>query len=326
MLRDLLDDDDPSIAAILMVIAQVRPDVLVLTDFDYDADGLAAAAFQTRLGAHGLEFEHMYFQPPNSVHMTSLDLDGDGYLGGNDDRQGFGRFAGDEGMLVLSRLPIDHASSHDYSAITWSSLSWATLPVNDGAPFPSPAAQQLQRLSSSGHWQVTFVPDNANPFSVLIHNATPPVFDGPEDRNGLRAKDELAFWSHFIDGAFGPAPEHFVLAANTNLDPNDGDGHSNAMAHLLSSPALIDAQPSSRGAAEQYDPSQSGPAALDTANWPEVDGPGNLRVSYVLPSSNWDVLGSGVFWPPTAGKDAWILGQDGLAAGPHHLVWVDVRR
>ena len=63
----------------------------------------------------------------------------------------------------------------------------------------------------------------------------------------------------------------------------------------------------------------------DTANWPD-DGPGKLRVSYVLPSTDWSVTGAGVFWPAPDDPARPFIGDDGQRAGPHRLVWVDVSR
>tara|TARA_R110002051_G_scaffold137753_2_gene210265 strand:- start:18025 stop:18384 length:360 start_codon:yes stop_codon:yes gene_type:complete len=113
------------------------------------------------------------------------------------------------------------------------------------------------------------------------------------------------------------------VIGNANLDPFDGEGLSAAMAQFLINPAIQDPMPQSRGAAGFADAAQVGPAQNDTASWPQ-DGPGNLRVSYVLPSADWQVTGAGVFWPEPDDPLAALLGTDGLAAGPHHLVWVDV--
>ena len=33
---------------------------------------------------------------------------------------------------------------------------------------------------------------------VLVSHPTPPTFDGPEDRNGLRNADEIAFWKQYV--------------------------------------------------------------------------------------------------------------------------------
>jgi hypothetical protein len=44
-----------------------------------------------------------------------------------------------------------------------------------------------------------------------------------------------------------------------------------------------------------------------------------MRLDYVLPSTGFGLIGSGVFWPRADSEDAKIAdGSD------HHLVWVDV--
>jgi hypothetical protein len=160
------------------------------------------------------------------------------------------------------------------------------------------------------------------PLLIHAHAATPPVFDGPEDRNGLRARDELRLWEAWLDGALGPRPDlPFVLLAKTNLDPADGEGDRAAMAAVLSRPDLRDPRPASPGARAAADPTHSGDPALDTADW--SDGPpGNLRVSYALPSRHWEVLASGVIWPEPGAP----LHPEAEAAGPHRLVWAEIRR
>jgi hypothetical protein len=160
---------------------------------------------------------------------------------------------------------------------------------------------------------------------LMVWSATPPVFDGPEDRNGLRNRDELRLWTAVLDGALGAPPgEHFVIAGNANLDPADGEGLREAMAAFLADPRLTDPLPLSAGGAAAADPAQAGNPALDTADWAET-GPGNLRVSYVLPAAVWEVTGSGVLWP-AADETAALSAEDLVAAGPHRLVWVDLRR
>ena len=315
LLRDI-GKDDPQIAAIAAVIADTRPDILLLTDFDYDYDSIALKAFQVMLAATGLTLDHRFATQPNTGQMTAFDLDQNGRLGEARDAQGYGRFAGDGGMAVLSRWPIATIDVRDYSALLWQDLPGAQLP-----PMPEGVAQ-IQRLSTSGHWIVPVdTPDG--PINLMAFAATPPVFDGPEDRNGLRNRDELRFWSLVLDGAFGPPPPDFVVLGNANLDPSDGDGLRPAIAEFLADPRLIDPMPRSAGGAQAADPDQFGDPALDTADWPD-GAPGNLRVSYVLPARSFTVIGAGVVWPSPNESD--LLGSDGLLTGPHRLVWVDVIR
>jgi len=303
LLRDIQSGDDPQIAAIREIIARISPDVLLLTDFDYDLDGVALGAFADSFVPR---YPHSFAMRPNAGMATGLDLDGNGRLGDARDAQGYGRFAGDGGMAILSRYPIDAARVTDLSETLWKDLPGATLPVAAGAPFPSAAAQDILRLSSTGHWIVPISLPDGPPLSLLAFSATPPVFDGPEDMNGLRNRDELLMWDVVLKGGFGPAPDGFVLAGNANLDPQKGEGFSQAMAAFLNNPRLQDPLPNQ-----------------DTADWPD-DGPGRLRVSYVLPAIDWTVTGAGVFWPEPDDPDRALLGDDGQAAGPHRLVWVEI--
>lgn len=319
LLRDILAAKDPQIAAIVAVINDVSPDILLLTDVDFDAGGVALAAFSDALRR---PYPYQFTLRPNSGLQTGLDLDGNGFAGDDRDAMGYGRFAGDGGMALLSRFPIKTDNVIDYTTLLWRDLPDAGLPMSDGQLFPSAAVFDTLRLSSSGHWVVPFDLGKGQ-ITVLASSSTPPVFDGAEDFNGLRNRDELRLWDHLLNGTFGAVPVHPVVMGNTNLDPADGDGRREAMSGFLARPDLQDPQPRSAGGAAAADAGQTGVPALDTVDWP--DGrPGNLRVSYILPSAQLRVLGAGVFWPDPADPLAAVLGDDGLAAGAHRLVWVDV--
>ncbi len=322
LLRDIRKGADPQIDAIAEVVAAVAPDVIVFTDFDYDLDGLALSAFMELFATKGIVFPHRFAALPNTGMQTGLDMDGDGRKGDARDGQGYGRFSGNGGMAVLSRWPIDVENVTDFSAMLWRDLRGAVLPIKDGEAFPSLAVNEIQRLSTSSHWIVPILPPDSEPFDIFAWSATPPVFDGPEDKNGLRNRDELRLWETVIDDG-RDAP--FFVIGNANLDPFDGDGLVDAMSRFLARSDIQDPTPQSLGALFAADPAHKGPAQMDTANWPR-DGPGNLRVSYVLPSVAWDVADAGVFWPAPDDPKAALLGADGMAAGAHHLVWVDVAR
>ena len=319
LLRDIQRGEDKQIAAAVAVIARASPDILALQGMDWDLDGVAITALADLLRTAGVDYRHIYAPRPNSGMASDLDLDGDGRLGGAGDAQGYGTFTGRGGIAVLSRFPILTDKARDFSAVLWQDLPDALLPQRpDGTPFPSLEAQALQRLSSTGHWVVPVRLPNGTEVTILTFQAGPPVFDGPEDRNGRRNHDEILFWRAFLDGDFGPAPDaRFVLAGGANLDAQDSDGRHPAIRALLSDPRLQDPQPRSAGAAGAGDQGHKGPDALDTVDWPRV---GRFRVDYVLPSRNLRVNDAGVFWPRS--NEA---GAELLQASDHRLVWIDIQ-
>lgn len=326
LLRDIAKGQDPQVKAVVQVIAAAAPDIVLLQRIDYDIEIRALSALADALRAAGLDYPHLFALPPNRGMRTGVDLDGDGRTGRPGDAQGFGDFTGQGGMAILSRFPIEAEVVRDFSALLWADLPGATLPVWDGQPVLSAQARGVQRLSSTGHWDVP-VQVGGTVLHLLAFHATPPVFDGPEDRNGLRNRDELRLWPLYLDGALpGPPPPEgrFVLLGDANLDPSDGDGRSAAMRTALADPRLSDPRPVSAGgplaAAAQggVNVGQRGDPALDTADWDD-DGPGNLRVDYALPSADLRVTGAGVFWP-AEGPMADTVAQ----ASRHRLVWVDI--
>lgn len=319
MLRDIARGD-PAAEAAAQVIAGVAPDVILLQGVDWDLDLLTLKALRGLIAEAGHDFPFLFAARPNSGWATGLDLDGDGRRGGPGDAQGYGRYPGDGGMAVLSRHPIGQVS--DLSGALWAGFDWAALPREGGKLFPSEAALEVQRLSSVGHWIVP-VELAGETVTLMAFHAGPPVFDGPEDRNGKRNHDEIMLWRHLMDGAPGPAPERrFVILGDANLDPADGEGRREAIRALLDDPRLRDGEPRSAGAELAADPGQAGDPGLDTVDWrgAEEGGPGNLRVSYVLPSADFELRGGGVFWPPPGASGH----EMAVRASRHRLVWLDI--
>lgn len=320
LLRDILRGDDPQVTALADVVAHVAPDILVLQGVDYDLELWALTALRDRFAQNGPVYPHLFALRPNTGLATGHDMDGDGRLGEPEDSQGYGEFSGQAGMAILSRQPLDVAGVRDFSALLWRDMPGALLPQRqDGAPFPSAEAQAALRLASVSHWMVP-VAHPSGPLHLLTFHASPPVFDGPEDRNGRRNHDQILFWRHLLDGRFGPPPTaRFVLIGNANQDPADGDARREAIGALLDDPRLKDPRPARDGDAPQT-PGQSGDPRLDTVDWPDP-GPGPLRVSYILPSRDWQVAASGVYWPDPDTPE----GQTAAAASRHRMVWVDLR-
>ncbi len=314
LLRDILSGDDPQVASAAAVIRAADADAIVLAGFDYDYGMVALDAFADLIGG----YPHRFALRPNTGMATGRDLDGDRRLGGPGDAQGYGEFAGQGGLAILSRFPVDHGAVQDFSDLLWTDLPDA---------IPHDGVDPGQRLSTTAHWVVPLVTD----FGLLrlaVWHASPPVFDGPEDRNGRRNHDEAAFWLRYLEGAFGPPPTgRFILAGFANLDPEDGDGRGKALNALLVHPLLSDPRPqSAQGRAVALsdggvNDAQSGDPALDTADWPDdPDRPGNMRVDYLLPSRDLEIADAGVFWPA---PDA-PLGDEVVIASRHRLVWVDL--
>ncbi|MGV8988589.1 MAG: endonuclease/exonuclease/phosphatase family protein [Cypionkella sp.] len=318
LLHHLTRADDPRIEAGIAVIRHLDADVLLLTKFDYDFEGRALRALQERLRAAGLDYPEALALRPNTGVETGLDLNHDGALRGPRDAQAYGRFAGQAGMAILSRYPIDRAAIRDFTALLWANLPGADLP-----PDLTPEAALIQRLSTSGHYEVPLTYDTGKTLRLLVWYATPPVFDGLEDRNGRRNADETALWLHLLNGdlpqippatgVYPPPEAPFLVIGEPNLDVNDGDGKPQSLRALLALPALQD--PAPRGTSGRSDAGHKGDPALDTAFFPKSNM--GLRLDLILPSRDITVTGAGVMWPPVTDPIADTL----TTASTHHPVW-----
>jgi hypothetical protein len=321
------------------VVQRCDVDVLLLCELDRDDAAASAAVFaeQYLAKAQGkrqpIAFPFRYAGPVNTGEPSGLDLDGDGAAGGPGDAWGFGLFPGQYGMALFSRHPIATEGIRTFRQLRWSAMPGALRP--DGLGDDAWAAL---RLSSKSHWDVP-IRVLGTEIHLLCSHPTPPVFDGPEDRNGKRNHDEIRFWVDYLtpgqDGwivddagrAGGLGDGHFVVLGDLNCDPVDGDARRDALLRLLSHPRVVDPAPRGDGAAaaatKQWGANsvQKGDASLDTGDFDDLPGrgPGNLRVDYALPSKSLVLAGRGVFWPPP--HDA---ANALLPASDHRLVWIDV--
>lgn len=319
LLRDILKGDDPAVTVAADVIAEVAPDVLLLTGFDYDLRNAALGAFRDHLEERGAVYPHVFSRRPNTGIDSGFDLDGNGRLGEPRDMQGFGRFAGEGGMAILSRFPF-RSNAKDISTLLWRDLPGAILPEG----FYAEPALDVLRLSSTAHWDVPITVAGQE-VRLLAYHAGPPVFDGPEDRNGRRNHDETRLWNLYLEGTIGSGvTQPFVILGDANLDPADGEGRGAAMKALIARSDVQDPRPRSPGGIAAANPEHRGNPGLDTADWRDEDGPGNLRVDYVLPSTAFRVLDAGVFWPAPSDPKAALLGLEEEGATRHRLVWVDL--
>ena len=309
LLNDLRKADVPQRLAAVQVIAELDADILLLTAIDFDLRGDALGALADQLAAAGQPYSYRLALRPNTGVPTGLDLDGNGQLNEPRDAQGWGRFPGEGGMAVLSRLPIG-PDLRDFSTYLWADLPGNLMPDTD-------PARDIQRLHTTGAYEIPVQLPSGQTLRLLAYYASPPVFDGPEDRNGRRNHDETAFFTQLLNGDLPlDAPQSpFVILGQPNLDPADGEGRRDAIDALLANPAVQDPRP--KGSHNRVEPGQNGDPALDTALYDKIGG---LRVELILPSSDLTVTDAGILWPP----DSDPLAQTLTTASRHRPLWVDV--
>ena len=364
LIRDLKSGDHPQCQAIASVIRAVEPDVLLLNEVDYSTtednaglfhDMYLTAADPDLLGNGPWPMPHRFSAEVNTGEPSHLDLNRNQRTDDPEDAWGFGRFAGQYGMAVLSRYEIDLKASRTFQRLRWSELPNALQPAfpETGEKYYSPEIWSRLRLPSKSLWDVV-VKIPGSPLHVLASHPTPPVFDGPEDRNGCRNHDEIRLLLEYIhQGVLQPkdtnsaefwqddqgrlgclaSDARFVIAGDLNCDPHDGDSRRESLLQLLAHHRVqSEPVPVSQGAVQASQKqagkniSHRGPAQHDTGDFND-EAAGNMRIDYVLPSKGFEVVQSGVFWPeiPSDSHETFDLLKKLNEASDHHLVWVDVK-
>jgi 3-phytase/alkaline phosphatase D len=359
LIADLSTPDNAQAQVIAEIIQRTRPDVLLINELDYDDQGgsydsLAAQLFQdnylsvSQNGAEPIEYDFRFVAPSNTGIPCGRDLDKNGSVGGPNDAYGFGFFPGQFGMAVYSMFPIDYANVRTFQLFLWKDMPGAMLPIDPatGESWYDEGDLDVFRLSSKNHWDVPILIDGKTVHFLTSH-PTPPVFDGPEDRNGTRNNDEIRFWADYIipsrsryiyddlgqTGGLTPG-DPFVIAGDQNSDPFDGDSVPGSIDQLLEHPLVnTKVTPYSEGGPEQAELQDQnnddhiGDPAFDTADFAEASfgGPGNLRADYVLPRKQLQITDAGVFWPTTDDPLFRLTGPGfPVVSSDHRLVWVDV--
>lgn len=342
LVDDLVAGNDKA-HKIAHVIQVVRPDVLLLNEFDYDEGLDAITEFNTKyLGvghddAEAFTYPYVYSNEVNTGQPSGVDLDNDGATDGWNDCFGFGKHPGEYGMVVLSQFPIDTEAARTFQKFKWIEMPNAQLPTNPetGRAFYSDEALEIFRLSSKSHWDVQ-IDVKGTTLHFLVSHPTPPVFDGPEDRNGKRNHDEIRLFadyivpekSHYIvddKGVAGGIPDgaHFVIAGDLNADPADGASFANAIRQLTTHP-LVQSSPVPTGKGgvefgkERANAEHKGDPSHDTADFDDRRT-GNLRADYVLPSKTMKLHDAGIFWPASNDPHGTLID-----ASDHRLVWIDL--
>lgn len=336
-LAQALAEQHPQIQAIAEIVQHIRPDILVLNEFDYDPSGQALAQFQrdylavSQQGESPIDYAYAYSAPVNTGVMSPFDLNRDGKVAADaNDAWGYGWYPGQYGMVVLSRYPIDHAAVRTFQKFRWADMPGALRPLLPGTsePWYTDEVWAELPLSSKSHWDVP-VNIAGRVVHVLVSHPTPPVFDGKENRNGRRNHDEVRFWADYLrpshaayiyddQGGRGGLAEQqrFIVAGDLNASIESEDNVPGTI-ELLLDHALINASvtPASQGGA-LHSPDNDY-ARYHTAGW-------RKRADYLLPSKfGIKVIDAGVFWPTSGEPKAELVEQRGRSSD-HRLVWMDI--
>lgn len=336
-----LKENNQQIKNIAEIIQQINPDVILLNEFDHVDDHhknlryfLSHYLAQGQNGQSSINYPYFYQGKVNTgVKITGDVNDNNQVSQSPKDVHGFGYFEGHFGMALLSKYPIDEKQIRTFQHFKWRDMPNALKPIDPETkrPWYSEKTWQALRLSSKSHWDIP-VNINGKTIHILASHPTPPVFDGPEDRNGKRNHDEIRFWFDYINGEQahyiyddlghkgGIAPqEPFVIIGDQNASIINGDAiytkSSQGIYALLHSNKIQDPMPASLGG-KQHDPKNKN-AQYYTAHW-------GMRADYILPSSfGFSIKDSGVFWPQIS-DDNYRLIENRKASSDHRLVWVDV--
>ncbi|MEY4567176.1 MAG: hypothetical protein RLY14_2146, partial [Planctomycetota bacterium] len=347
-----LERDSQQAKRIAAVLRVVRPDIVLLNEFDYSPNHVAETLFsekylaapQGAIAGEPIEYRYRYSADVNTGEPSGLDLDNNGKTDDPNDAWGFGKYPGHYGMLLLSKYPIRASEIRSFRKFLWSELPGAKRPSDPdtGQSYYSDEVWKQLRLSSKSHWDVP-IDTPHGVIHLLCSHPTPPAFDGPENRNGNRNHDEIRLWKEYIEnqnasfliddaGKRGGLSEGrpFVIAGDLNADPIDGDDQGEAIKQLLQSPMVnASTTPRADGGKEsaqrqgKKNSEHKGDPAEDTSDFNDRN-PGNLRVDYVLPSIHFKITRSGIFWPTF--KQCMPIDPNWMSASDHRLVWIDISK
>ena len=263
-------------AAVAEIIQRIRPEVLLINEFDY-IDGPVTGndltdAFQanylgvSQIGQATIHYDYVFVAPSNTGISSGFDLNNNGAvvttpgtIAYGDDSLGFGEFPGKFGMAVFSQHPIDFTAARTFQNFKWADMPGALLPTYPdnwpvaelrGEPWYTDDELAVLPLSSKSHWDIP-IEIGGSIVHLLVSHPTPPVFDGVEDRNGRRNFDEIRLWADYITpnaggyiyddndvfGGLKPG-EKFVIAGDQNSDPIDGDSIPGSIQQLLDNPRV----------------------------------------------------------------------------------------
>jgi hypothetical protein len=340
-LQIAIDSDHQQIKNIAEIIQRNNPDILLLNEFDNQDNSdnnhhHALKSFIKRYlnksqnGQKEIDFPYFYQGPVNTGVNSGYDLDGDGKRGVlPGDGFGYGHFSGHFGMVLLSKHPINIADIRTFQYFKWRDMPNALQPFDPKTStfWFSDEAWENMRLSSKSHWDIP-IEVNGQVVHILASHPTPPIFDGPENRNAKRNHDEIRFWDDYISpeksayiyddkgqkgGLTSCGP--FVILGDLNASNVEGDALNSAISSLLNNDKIQDALPQSEGGKRHSQ--NNAHAKYHTASW-------RMRTDYALPSKSGLIIEkSGIYWP-TENEETFRLIKNRAASSDHRMVWIDL--
>ncbi|KTG29974.1 endonuclease [Idiomarina sp. WRN-38] len=338
-LPGVLEQNHEQIRGIAEILQRVRPDVVLLNEFDYVDKAVGIDVFRSdylevsQNGQAAIDYPYAYTAPVNTGVPSPFDLNRDGKASGSgDDAWAFGWYPGQYGMVILSKYPLAAEDARTFQHFLWKDMPGRHIPyVHDSdkqptsEPWFSEDAMAQYPLSSKSHWDVP-VKIGDRVIHLLAAHPVPPVFDGPENRNGMRNYDEIRLFADYLtpgrdnylyddNGVRGGLGEDasFVILGDMNAQAGAG-GVDGAIEQLLEHPRVNDVKPQSEGG-KLHSPDIEG-SQFHTAAW-------RKRVDYALPSDDLVVKNAGVFWPVNDEPGADMM-KKRQASSDHRLVWIDI--
>ncbi len=328
------------------IIRRIDPDILLINEIDHDVEAgqdlsLNVRRFIDRFldqGDEASRYPHIFAAPCNTGILAGFDLDNNGSIATDQDRgsrdhggdcYGYGVYPGQYAMAILSKYPLQSEKVRTFQNFLWKDLPDNLLP----AEWYSQEEQQIFRLSSKSHWDVP-VQIGTKLIHFLVSHPTPPGFDGPEDRNGRRNYDEVRMWVHYIDNdsvlvddmgdRAGLSPQSsFIIGGDLNAALHGAvlDNGERSINQLLDHNRIKDTGELliSAGALNGREPGSPEQFESRTAGWRDR----GLRIDYLLPSTDLDPVGGGVFWPDTLADP--VGSALAKKASDHRMIWLDIR-